>query len=120
MKDPVALGGVTFTPNGDGSVTVDGESADTYPAISVSTVLLPGTYLIRATRVTDIYTQAKWLDHSVSTANGNDGRFTLDSECTVTLQVVCSSNKTFDNVTLTPFLHAESAGGGYRISVRTS
>lgn len=106
------MGGVTFTPNGDGSVTVDGESANTYPSISVSTVLLPGTYMIRATRVTDIYTQAKWLDHAVSTANGRDARFTLDSECTVTLQVVCSSNKTFDNVTLTPFLHAESAGGG--------
>ena len=112
MNDPVTLGGVTFTPNGDGSVTVDGESADTYPSISVSTVLLPGTYLIRATRVTDIFTQAKWLEEKLSTANGRDGRFTLDSECTVTLQVVCSSNKTFDNVTLTPFLHAETAGGG--------
>lgn len=120
MKDPVTLGGVTFTPNGDGSVTVDGESANTYPSISVSTVLLPGTYMIRATSVTDTYTQAKWLEEMVSTANGRDARFTLDSECTVTLQVVCSSNKTFDNVTLTPFLHAESAGGGYRISVRTS
>ena len=112
MKDPVTLGGVTFTPNGDGSVTVDGESAGTYPSISVSTVLLPGTYLIRATHVTDTYTQAKWLDKMVSTANGRDGRFTLDSECTVTLQVVCSSNKSFDNVTLTPFLYAETAGGG--------
>ena len=112
MKDPVTLGGVTFTPNGDGSMTVDGESADTYPAVSVSTVLLPGTYLIRATRVTDVYTQAKWLDHAVSTADGRDGRFTLDSECTVTLQVVCSPNKAFNQVTLTPFLHAESAGGG--------
>lgn len=120
MKDPVTMGGVTFTPNGDGSVTVNGESANTYPSISVSTVLLPGTYLIRATRVTDTYTQAKWLDEMVSTANGRDARFTLDSECTVTLQVVCSSNKTFDNVTLTPFLYSESAGGGYRISVRTS
>lgn len=112
MKDPVTLGGVTFTPNGDGSVTVDGESADTYPAVSVSTVLLPGTYLIRATRVTDVYTQAKWLDHAVSTADGRDGRFTLDSECTVILQVVCSPNKAFNQVTLTPFLHAETAGGG--------
>ena len=112
MKGPVTMGGVTFTPNGDGSVTVDGESANTYPSISVSTVLLPGTYLVRATSVTDTYTQAKWLEEMVSTANGRDARFTLDSECTVTLQVVCSSNKTFDNVTLTPFLHAESAGGG--------
>lgn len=112
MKDPVTLGGVTFTSNGDGSVTVDGESADTYPSISVSTVLLPGTYLIRATRVTDTYTQAKWLDEMVSTANGRDARFTLDSECTVILQVVCSPNKAFNQVTLTPFLHAETAGGG--------
>lgn len=120
MKDPVTLGGVTFTPNGDGSVTVDGESAGTYPSISVSTVLLPGTYLIRATRMTNVYTQAKWLDEVLPTTDGRDGRFTLDSECTVTLQVVCPPNKTFDNVTLTPFLHAESAGGGYRISVRTS
>ncbi len=112
MKDPVTLGGVTFTPNGDGSVTVDGESAGTYPSISVSTVLLPGTYLIRATRMTNVYTQAKWLDEVLPTTDGRDGRFTLDSECTVTLQVVCPPNKTFDNVTLTPFLHAESAGGG--------
>lgn len=112
MKAPVTLGGVTFTPNGAGSVTVDGESAATYPAISVSTVLLPGTYLVRPTRVEGLYTQAKWLGEVLSTADGRDGRFTLDSECTVTLQVVCSPNKTFDQVTLTPFLHAESAGGG--------
>lgn len=120
MKGPVTTGGVTFTPGVDGSVTISGESGASYPSITTTLVLQPGTYLIRATSVTDTYTQAKWLGEMVSTANGRDARFTLDSECTVTLQVVCSPNKTFDNVTLTPFLHAESAGGGYRISVRTS
>lgn len=120
VMQKTTLNGVTFTPGVDGSVTISGESGNNYPNISKTLVLQPGTYLIRATRVTDIYTQAKWLGEMVSTADGRDRRFTLDSECTVTLQVVCSPNKTFDNVTLTPFLHAESAGGGYRISVRTS
>lgn len=100
------VNGVTFAVDGH-RVTINGTATD-YAKIDVAVTFDPGTYVLRDTGNPNVYLQVRYGDTVINAA---EQPFTIDTQTAATVQLVCRSGASFDNVTVTPYLHALSGGG---------
>lgn len=99
------VNGVTFAVDGH-RVTINGTATD-YAKIDVAVTFDPGTYVLRDTGNPNVYLQVRYGDTVINAA---EQPFTIDTQTAATVQLVCRSGVSFDNVTVTPYLHALSGG----------
>lgn len=112
------VNGITFTNNGDGTITIDGTATaeaifwldDELWQYNENQYLIPaGTYTLKGSGNNGVITRAtfyrKTLGGAGTTNAGiNDATVTLDEQASITARVTIASGKTFDNFIFKPEL----------------
>ena len=113
---PYAMGtttrnGVTFTPNSDGAITVDGTATATAIFLLINSLVLPaGTYIISGGLSTNARVHVRSGDstgYDIATSPSN-GQFTVDGTESVGVIVRVGSGETITNATFYPMIRLAS------------